>query len=148
MEELTKSIANKYNKVYAAEAVVNGQISWYKKKKDFANIAKYKVKRYQLVGIDTAGIGRFYLNNDLFESVFKHSTNKGELLEAAGWMKIIAENYPKDAESIDTYANLLYKAGKTTDAIAWEEKAAELQPKSKELQDTYAKMKAGLPTWQ
>jgi hypothetical protein len=53
-----------------------------------------------------------------------------------------------DPIEIDTYANLLYKAGKDREAIEWEEKAARLsQGRDKDIADHLAKMKAGRPTW-
>jgi len=72
------------------------------------------------------------------------------VLEAA----IKAEKYSMetltkdDATEIDTYANLLYKAGRNREAIEWEEKAVRLSVgRDREITDHLAAMKAGQATW-
>jgi hypothetical protein len=50
---------------------------------------------------------------------------------------------------LDTYANLLYKTGRTADAIAKETEALNLAESSQKqaFQETLDKMKAGTRTW-
>jgi predicted Zn-dependent protease len=50
---------------------------------------------------------------------------------------------------LDTYANLLYKAGKKNEAIAWQQKAVEASPENERpgYQSTLDKMKKGEKTW-
>lgn len=53
----------------------------------------------------------------------------------------------KDAVGIDTYAVLLYKAGKIRQSLKWEEKAATIDPSHKEIAKNLSRMKSGLPIW-
>jgi hypothetical protein len=67
-------------------------------------------------------------------------------------MKIVVKNKPVDCNYLDTYANLLYKAGKVEEAVAWECKAADTAEGIYiGLKETYKKtaqqMKRGEPTW-
>ena len=49
---------------------------------------------------------------------------------------------------IDTYANLLYKAGRTREALEWQQKVVRLSAgRDPELTAHLDRMKAGLPTW-
>ena len=53
-----------------------------------------------------------------------------------------------DPTQIDTYANLLYKAGRHREALEWEEKAVRLSTgRDKEITDNLGAMKAGQATW-
>lgn len=51
------------------------------------------------------------LNNDAWD-VFLNSNDKEILKKALKWMESVIRRNPNDANSIDTYANLLYKVGK------------------------------------
>jgi hypothetical protein len=52
------------------------------------------------------------------------------------------------ATEIDTYANLLYKAGRTAEALEWQHKANErTEGRDPLIAERLAKMKAGKPTW-
>jgi hypothetical protein len=52
------------------------------------------------------------------------------------------------ATQMDTYANLLYKAGRTAEALEWQHKANErTQGRDPLIAENLAKMKAGKPTW-
>ncbi len=53
-----------------------------------------------------------------------------------------------DPTQIDTYANLLYKAGKNQEALEREQRAFELsEGQDKEITGHLERMKAGEPTW-
>nr|WP_295864693.1 sugar-binding domain-containing protein [uncultured Chitinophaga sp.] len=81
-------------------------------------------------------------------TVFENISDPTHLSNAANWCQhmLKVDNNPA---YIDTYANVLYKAGKKDDAIATEEKAVELAPASdkKTYQDILDKMKKGEKTW-
>lgn len=92
----------------------------------------------------------YALNENAME-IFTYSINKDELIEAAGWMKKYFDKNPKEFESdgsaIDTYAILLYKAGKVDEAIILEERAHKIAPNEKDFIINLAKMKQGLKIW-
>ncbi|CAL1519758.1 sugar-binding domain-containing protein [Chitinophaga sp. MM2321] len=81
-------------------------------------------------------------------TVFENVMDTTHLANALNWSRrcIQVANEPA---YIDTYANVLYKSGKTTDAIAYEEKALNLAPdnEKKTYQETLTKMKNGARTW-
>ncbi len=153
---MVNSIQKKYNKWYADKLVLDAQLEWYQHKEDVSQIIKYKIKQYDNYGLDTAGIGWAMVNNFTWNYVFAYSNNKDTLNKALKWMELIIKNHPDDQGIIDTYANLLYKVGKTKEAIAWEEKATELEFKAARrenrepdnlFKETLNKMKNGIRTW-
>ena len=87
--------------------------------------------------------------NNIAWYVFIHSNNKDALRAAARWCRQIIEQNPQDAESIDTYANLLLKQGLTEKAIYWEERAFEVGDDAvkKEATANLEKMRRGDKTW-
>ncbi len=48
---------------------------------------------------------------------------------------------------MDTYANILYKLGRTTEAIMWEEIALKLDTTNADIKVNLEKMKRNKPTW-
>jgi len=108
------------------------------------------------------GADRYETNTIAFEYVFLHSNNLLVLKKAAGWMKKFipgltdSSNYSNSTcENMDTYANLLYKAGKKKEAIIWEKKALDISLKfdwDKEDQVnnriTMKRMQNGEKTWE
>lgn len=94
------------------------------------------------------------INDIAWDYIFMHCDNRMILNEALKWMKR-ATNNSLNGEALDTYANLLYKTGKTENALAWENKAVqrveENDAKSddlKTLQANLNKMLKGEPTWE
>jgi len=153
---LTRRIRKKYNRDYTELSVLNSQIEWYSDRKDWPRLIEYAVSKFDTYGLDTAGVGWAMINNFAFEIVFKHCSDKDTLTKAIHWMEIINETHPDDQHDLDTYANLLYKVGRTEEAISWEEKVKKLEEKDavKEkrspdtvYKETVEKMKNGIPTW-
>ncbi len=94
----------------------------------------------------------FYMNNALW-MVFMNCYNKTILMNAAVWaLKILNRFGPntEDPTVMDTYANLMYKAGNISEGIAWEEKAMNMtkgKEQKNEFSETMEKMRKGIPTW-
>jgi vacuolar-type H+-ATPase catalytic subunit A/Vma1 len=119
-------------------------------------IIKYRIKYLDKYGLDTAGIGWVLINNFAWDYVFYHCSDKDTLNKVAGWMKQIIQIHPDDHVCVDTYANLLYKAGRKDEAIEWEEKAVSMEEEAAKkekrepdpvFQQTLDKMKNGIATW-
>jgi hypothetical protein len=90
---------------------------------------------------------RIHLNNASW-AIFKQVNDPEVLRFAAKVSKYDVDTfYPNDPINIDTYANLLYKAGEVATAIQWEEKAVGLSNNGKEYVETLSKMKRGEKTW-
>lgn len=145
---LERNITKRYDKVSAERIITKEKIAWFTKKKDWEKVISLELARLDKNGLDTSIMGLFGANNLMYDVVFKHATDKKTLDRAIAWMEILllAEK-PNAPESIDTYANLLYKAGYRDKAIIWQEKAVAVSPKDQELTDNLSKMKSGQPTW-
>jgi thioredoxin-related protein len=84
--------------------------------------------------------------------IFEESDDKKHLSSALSWAKKAVElASPLDMDwrtkIMDTYANLLYKLGRTKEAIEWEEKVVKLLPGPHVFTITLEKMRAGKVTW-
>jgi tetratricopeptide (TPR) repeat protein len=154
--KLTVLIQKKYNRWYAEKTVLDAQYDWSVRNKDTGQIIKYRMKQIDDYGMDTVGLGWVFISDFTWNYVFGYCKNKDTLNKAAGLVAMIIKNHPDDAPCFDTYANLLYKAGRKDEAIEWEQKASELEredAKKKNKQpdmaysNTLDKMKKGLPTW-
>jgi thioredoxin-related protein len=141
------NIKLKYNNNYAECNILNAQLRWYNYRKDWDNMIKCYMRKNEIYGIDTMGLGKAFLNNMIWDVIFKHSNDSMALSKGLEWEGIIMKSTPKDVSVVDTYSNLLYKLGRTKEALMWEEKALALAPFDKEIQDNYAKMKRGEKTW-
>lgn len=83
-------------------------------------------------------------------TIFLNSDDKDELSAALNWSKRSNDLESTSPESMDTYANLLYKLGRVKEAIVWQAKAVKLEEtKSKrtDLRETFEKMQKGEKTW-
>jgi hypothetical protein len=86
--------------------------------------------------------------NDYAWTVFSFCPDMSCVTEALAWSKRSFADKP-DPMFMDTYANILYKMGRTDEAITWEEKAISLSSGDDRtgLQATLDKMKKGVKTW-
>jgi len=146
---------NKIEKVLTAkfgqlgqEVVYGKRMVYYLEKKDSINFGKYYCKYFKTAlerpeyNINEVTWNLFQTVNDIEVLKFACDVVMKESIEA--W-------YPNNAEAYDTYANLLYKIGRTKPAIDWEIKAVKLKagaPDEKLYTDALDKMKKGEPTWQ
>ncbi len=110
-------IANKYPN-QADEVMLQGKMSYYKKKGDWANY-KATVRSYMKQFGQKASPSKL---NSLAWTVFENYDDAAFLNEALEWSKkSMAEK--ENPAFMDTYANLLNKLGKKEEAIKWEEEA-------------------------
>ncbi|WP_285009638.1 sugar-binding domain-containing protein [Pedobacter faecalis] len=82
--------------------------------------------------------------------IFNSAKEKYALEKALIWAKkgIDTEHDPIDkAAATDTFANLLYKLGRTSEALLWQEKAVAGNPDAEDIKMNYERMKAGAKTW-
>lgn len=159
-QQVSSELQKRFRKDFVDENILNAQIGvcYYLQLKD----EKYRQEYFRLrllqgerYGWDTtaAFIEAVYINGFLWD-VFLYSKDKTQLLTGVKWMEGIIRRNPKTSYLIDTYANLLYKAGKKDEAIAMERKALEIARAIKDqsmnqegLQKNLDKMLKGEPTW-
>ncbi|ATP56261.1 glycoside hydrolase family 2 [Pedobacter ginsengisoli] len=141
-DEITKKVEAKYGDL-GLEKVYGAQMVWYLDKKDWVNFGKYYALYYQ-----TAIARSEYHINNISWHVFLYITDPKVLDIAVKTTQYNVETFAKnDPNGIDTYANLLYKAGRKEEAIEWEEKAVKLSKDEKVFVEILEKMRADKPTW-
>lgn len=152
---ITVTITRKYGSTYAERTVIDAQIRWSQASRDWSELTRYTVRKLERYGssLSTDDINR------LTWDLFLYSDDKQALATAITLMEPVANAVDQNPAGagffgpayIDTYANLLYKVGRTAEAIAWEEKAVRLSPRDSFLWEDHtsmlAKMKRGEPTW-
>jgi len=159
---LYDSIKNTFGADYAVRNVIHARVHWYGSYGDYSSYATYLNMQIDKYGTDTTDLGEdFRLNNDAFFFIFRNVTDAVQINMTIKWMEGVIRRaidtkafhhvyYPM---YIDTYANLLYKAGRRDEALQWEERALngsiELKNEEwiKEYSDNFNKMKQGKPTW-
>ncbi|MEP7377772.1 MAG: DUF255 domain-containing protein [Chitinophagaceae bacterium] len=129
-----------------------------KKDKYWQEYIRYYIDKIEKNGYDTSHpqiqfIDVMQINNFVFNAIFYHSIDTQQMKTGLKWMEGVLRRNPKEANNIDTYANLLYKLGRKEDAIHWQEKAVQTAITEKmdwllpSLQANLAKMKKDIPTW-
>lgn len=152
-DSIQLEITGKYNFAFAERNVLRVRDEWYRDHHEWMLSARcfaLLMKKYKPVYI-TNEISSFF-NSVCWNSIFRRSVNKEEIDAGIKAMKSvvmrdIARNGKGNHLTIDTYANLLYKAGQTQEALKWEEKALSLSPEHKSYIETVDRMKKGKPTW-
>jgi hypothetical protein len=126
---------------------------WYDQHQNIFGLSKMYFKRLDENPPSNLSSERVMLNQIAWQT-FLYSNDKKLLLKAADWMgkvvqlKLIVGEDPL----FDTYANLLYKIGKTAEALYWEEKAISYTYQLYEetrtsYKNVIEKMKRGEPTY-
>lgn len=130
---------------YADELTSKTKVIYYQNKKDWNNFQSEVVSFMNKYG-DKANANEL---NTYAWAVFENCKDMTCISQALEWSKrSFAEN--QNPLFMDTYANILYKMGKTQEAIGIEEKAMALaadDASKKSLQTTLDKMKKGDKTW-
>lgn len=136
--------ANKYPTVNFKPIMAQVKSSYYLNKKNWVEF-RNAVQEYITEGGNQ--IQDMELNNFAW-AIFENCDDPKCLESALAWSKQSLEKQDNPMY-LDTYANLLYKTGKTKEAITIQEKALALaDSESKaDYQATLDKMKAGKPTW-
>lgn len=144
---IQSTIKGKYGRKLAQSTTINAKIRWYTYYSDSTAIQKSIIEKYRILGIDTSWSERVALNNNCYFFIFLKSKDKKLLIEAASWIKKVWQQEGNTASFVDTYANLLYKAGQTKEAISEERRAISLAPNDLDIKRNYEKMLLGKPTW-
>lgn len=139
---IEKRVTGKYGE-QRKEVVFGGAMAYYWERKDWKNFAKFYVLYYE-----KALCRSIYHINNMSWSIFENITDPTILSFAVKVARFNIDTFDKDDPyAIDTYANLLYKAGNPQEAIEWEGKAVKLSNNGRIFVETLEKMKKGQPTW-
>ncbi|MDR3714166.1 MAG: thioredoxin fold domain-containing protein [Puia sp.] len=157
--KLTSSIAEKYNKSYAEENILKAKIKWCEDYHHWSDCAKWFTELVKKYTMDANSEGEdLEVNSICWSVIFKRSVDKEQIDAAIECMKGVVERVKENGGAPfayqDTYANLLFKAGRDQEAIKQEEEALKntiewKEPEFliKEFQATLEKIKRGTSTW-
>jgi thioredoxin-related protein len=147
-DKIYRTIKKKYNEKYADRTVLGAKVRWYDYKKEWPEYCRCVVRKVEKYGPFGTFTTEWNYNEDAW-NLFLHCTDKVILNKALAWSdsSIRMSQAKPNLQYYDTYANLLYKMGRTREAIEWEEKALALDPESKDIKAVIDKMKSGEPTW-
>jgi len=152
-DSLEKKVAKRFDRTLSKSIILDNKIYWYRKRSDWDNTIKYEIEKIEVNGIDTAGLGKSFLNNLVYSVIFQHSSNPEYLEKGLKFMDVLLKVNPEKDSWLDTYANLLYKLGKKDQALRYQEKALAIaKGRNDELNvteytTTLKKMRNDLPTW-
>jgi thioredoxin-related protein len=148
---LEATIKSKYGAL-GLESLYGERMVYASDRKDWANFGKY----YGLYYTTAYSRSRFHINN-ISWPVVEHVSDPAVLETAVKTMKYDIEHFDQNnLQAYDTYANLLYKAGKKDEAMEWESKAMKIEEENASKQkrkpdpvfaETLEKMKKGIKTW-
>lgn len=130
---------------YAAELISKIKPAYYSSKKDWPNFEKSVTAYMQSYSKDLSAEEL----NEFAWTVFEHSNNAAVIHQAIEWSKRSLQLDATEPNYMDTYANLLYKAGRKKQAIEWETKAMQAVKGDQQqaFSETLEKMKKGEKTW-
>src|ERR1044072_1528595 len=145
---LEKMIRIHFKKDYVQRNVLTARMRWYTMHQNMAGATKMyfiQLDKWPPENLDLE------LNQVAWQT-FLYVNDKKVLKKSAMWMKKLIEQKSGRHELLDTYANLLYKLGRTAKAIEWEEKALSAtnkinERKMKTYQNVITQMKKGEPTY-
>jgi len=146
-EGMSGKIAAKFGTSYPDRIIPEAKLRWYAWKKDWLEYCQHVIAKVDRHGPYGFGDKDFRFNGNAWD-LFLHSTDKEQLLTALSWSDSAIKLAPAPSgEYYDTYANILYKLGRTREALKWEEKAVSLDPYAKDIAESMDKMLKREPTW-
>ncbi|WP_217602356.1 DUF255 domain-containing protein [Chitinophaga sp. GbtcB8] len=145
-------LENKFNTTYADKALLTYRANWSLVNRNHHDYIKYFILKVEKYGTDTTNALMDATLNNFAWHVLMHSNDSAQINTVIGWMQRVAHrNCCTPMSNIwDTYANLLYKAGRRDEALFWETKALNnviSEDFSQLYRTTINKIKRGEPTW-
>jgi len=150
---MEENIRKKYDKDLAYKLTINAKVGYYTNKKDWQNAIKYMINRTDYLGLDTSAFGALSINNMVYDVIFKYSTDTNQLRKGMKYMEVLLSKEKNNYFWIDTYANILYKAGMRQKAITEQKRAVALAEEKndlgtvKELKIALEKMQHNVSLW-
>lgn len=144
-ETLEKNVAAKFPS-HGLEYAKYAKVFYFQQQGDWENFATSVVDFMEAFGSNTTPIEK----NNFAWAIFENCDDMACIEKAIDWSR--SATAVKDPNYFDTYANLLYKSGKTEAAIAAQEQTIALAKEVKsenlpEFEVNLAKMKKGEKTW-
>jgi thioredoxin-related protein len=143
---LYKQIKKSFDKSYAKRNMLLARIVWYEKHCNWLAYAKTNFAKFKIAPPDLESQSESGNINRVGWNIFLYVNDSKLINEGIEWMAKLMNQWDK-AIWMDTYANLLYKAGRKEDAIQWQEKAVTLAPARNDFKKALEQMKKGEPTY-
>lgn len=148
--KLEALIREKYDAPIAKRNVVIAKVEWYHRHNNFVLYVKYNLDYFnKYFSLEYGNPNE--VNNVAYDA-FMYTTDKKVIDGYIVWMKKVMDHRRTDVgcNGIDTYACLLYKAGRIEEAIQWEQKAVDAATGiwasfKGDLEETFEKMKKHEP---
>jgi len=166
MKEMAKEIANKeiqvsdWNKLSRewkvrfpdhdiGQIMLKAKIGYYASKKLWEESGKVAISLIEQYG---AVLSPRSVNDLIWDVVFEHVSDPTTLRQAIKHMGNVVRLAPNDPNDLDTYANLIYKAGHKQEAMDWENKAIDVAKSNNiyvgDFKVALKKMEGGRITWE
>ncbi|SEL63679.1 Protein of unknown function, DUF255 [Chitinophaga rupis] len=118
-------IRAKYDSYNAERAVLLAKVDWYLENGNSPAYIKYFIEQVEKYGTDTTDKMMDAALNNFSCKVLAESNDIYQINTVIKWMEGVIKRKCCEPMAMiwDTYATLLYKAGRTKEAIQWEEKA-------------------------
>lgn len=136
---LEKMLRKKFSKEVSQRVTLNIKVKWYETHKNIYSYVKYTLMKYKKNPPNPDK--EVFAINQFAWGAFLYITNKKLLNGVIFWTEKAIKKHPTLPPLIDTYANLLYKVGRTLDAIEWQERAVKLDSTDKAIVEALEKMK-------
>ncbi|WP_207515238.1 thioredoxin family protein [Longitalea luteola] len=142
---LRRMLSKRYEAGVVRRNLVAAKVQWYLRHRNYKASIKYytvKLKKYtfdynkEIVSI-----------NNFVWDVFLNVTDKKLMNKVLPWGKKAIQLAPRYANLLDSYANLLYKAGKQEAAIFWQEKSVQIANADQSKRLALEQMRKNQPTY-
>lgn len=130
-KQLKRMLAKKYNKETVERNLLRAKLRWYEQHQNKGAYVQCKYEQLRKFTPDFEHINIWAVNNDGYVA-YKYSTDKKLLNAFIQWLDELGIQKKDNPSIFDTYAKLLYKAGRTQEAIKNAEKALSLAIMTKE----------------
>jgi hypothetical protein len=133
---IEQTVQNKYGEL-GIEALSGHRMIYHWSREEWVPFGKF----YQMYFLRSMPAGRSFINvNNISWAVYEHVSDSAVLQTAITTMKMLIEIENENYRAIDTYAHLLFKAGRKKEAIQWQEKALSIQPDDVDTKSNLQKM--------
>lgn len=143
LDDINNNLSKRYGQRKADSIILNLKVEYFWKLKDYSHYLSAFIKSVEFNQPNNTSS----VMNSAAWRVFNYANDTADLLIALRWIKEAHNDQPTNEYFLDTYANVLYKLGKTSAALATQLRAVKYSRFNPTMVENYFKMRAGLSTW-
>jgi thioredoxin-related protein len=147
-KNMIKEVTRKYGESKATQNVIDERIRWYARMGIWSKAITFSIKKVEEFHLDTSRDQGIMVYNTA-TMILNHTDNPIQLRKALQWMKILSLRDDDEiicVGSMDTYAGLLYKTGKSKEGVEKMKSYVNLS-KDRTAADILSKMEKGEKIW-